>query len=137
MGRCSLHLFQFKFVNCARCIQYLRCCISIFKVTILCKLQHYINQINVSSKQNQKYYMIVISKPATTGCCSRCLGTCYRQRLIETLIRNMLLLENPQFLPNFTHEQVILKKCHYYWVKIVGFKKILIRVSVSLQMSVN
>ena len=41
--------------------------------------------------------------------------------------RNMLLIKNPQFLPNFydtlskcpTHELVILAKCHKNWVKIV------------------
>ena len=43
--------------------------------------------------------------------------------------RNMLLIKNPQFLPNFydtlskcpTHELVILAKCHKNWVKIVDF----------------
>ena len=41
----------------------------------------------------------------------------------------MLLIKNPQFLPNFydtlskcpTHELVILAKCHKNWVKIVDF----------------
>ena len=51
------------------------------------------------------------------------------QRRFGTLIRNMLLLENPQFLPNIyetlpkwpAHEWVILAKSHNYWVKIADF----------------
>ena len=50
-------------------------------------------------------------------------------RGIKTLTRNMLLLKNPQFLPNnygtlskwSAHEWVISTKCHNYWVKIVDF----------------
>ena len=48
---------------------------------------------------------------------------------IETFIVHMLLLKNPQFLPNdyetrsklTTHEYLILTEFHNLWVKIVDF----------------
>ena len=48
---------------------------------------------------------------------------------IDTMPRNMLLIKNPQFSPNFdytlpkwsAHWIVILTKCHKNWVKIVDF----------------
>ena len=48
---------------------------------------------------------------------------------IQTFIVHILLLENPQFLPNDyeirsklrTHEYLILTEFHNYWVKIVDF----------------
>ena len=52
-----------------------------------------------------------------------------RSSEIDLRPRNMLLIKNPQFSPNFydtlskypTHELVILAKCHKNWVKIVDF----------------
>ena len=48
---------------------------------------------------------------------------------IDPLPRNMLLIKNPQFSPNFygtlskwpAHELIILAKCHQNWAKIVDF----------------
>ena len=48
---------------------------------------------------------------------------------IETFVVHMLLLKNPQLLPNgyeiwsklSTHEYLILTEFHYHWVKIVEF----------------
>ena len=48
---------------------------------------------------------------------------------IETFIVHMILLKNPQFLPNdyetrsklSTHEYLILTEFHNHWVKIVDF----------------
>ena len=53
----------------------------------------------------------------------------YREAKKASWARNMLLLKNPQFLPNFfgtwlkwcTNGLVILTKCPYDWVKIVDF----------------
>ena len=81
------------------------------------------------------YFQIAPKKPHKKSCIAKysiyldILFCTDMGRRIGTLVRHMLLLENPQFLPkNYetkskcpTHEWIILTKSHNFWVKIVDF----------------
>ena len=69
------------------------------------------------------YDFNVLFKRAISRNCTVCPSE------IDTMPRNMLLIKNPQFLPNFygtlskwrSDELIILAKCNQNWVQIVDF----------------